>query len=73
MKDDAKAVTEAFGGDGNVWSDVRVNKREAITLIKVATFSGASSNARRTEHIRGSKHVTCELQSVVPSFGVTRE
>ena len=44
----AKDVTEAGVGVGNVWSEIRLKSREQMTRIRVATFSGASSNALRT-------------------------
>jgi hypothetical protein len=46
----ARDVTEADVGVGNVWSEIRLKSREQMTRIKVATFSGASSNALRTGH-----------------------
>ena len=41
-------ATEAEAGVGNVWSEIRLKSREQMKRIKVATFSGASSNALRT-------------------------
>lgn len=48
MNEDAYATTDALIGVGNVWSDTRLNRREVITRMRVAMFSGASNNARRT-------------------------
>lgn len=48
IKDVAYAVTEVFGGDGNVWSEIKLKRRWHTTCISVATFSGASVSARRT-------------------------
>lgn len=50
MKDEAYAATDVFEGDGNVWSDIELKSRAETTWIRVATFSGASTRARRTEH-----------------------
>lgn len=44
----ARDVAEAYVGVGNVWSEIRLKSREQTTRIRVAIFSGASSNALRT-------------------------
>jgi hypothetical protein len=56
MNDDAKEVTTYFvvGAEGKVWSETRLNRREVMTRTSVATFSGASSSARRT--VSDSRH-----------------
>jgi len=43
-------VTEADASVGNVWSEIRLESREQMTRIRVATFSGASCSALRTWH-----------------------
>ena len=50
MKDEAYAATDVFEGDGKVWSDIELKSRAETTWIRVATFSGASTRARRTGH-----------------------
>lgn len=42
MNDEAYDATEAFGAVGNVWSDTRLKRRDVMTRIRVAMFSGAS-------------------------------
>ena len=48
MNDEASEATDAFGGVGKVWSETRLNSRDAMKRMSVATFSGASIRARRT-------------------------
>ena len=68
MKDVAKDATEELGALGKVWSETRLNRREAMTRMSVATFSGASYNARRTR--TGIQIVSCTTNLCTPKHTV---
>lgn len=67
MRDVANEATEVLDVLGNVWSETRLNNRDVMTRISVATFSGASYSARRTKS--KCKATSLQVARDAPSLG----
>jgi hypothetical protein len=75
MSDVAYAATDAFDAEGKVWSDTRLKRRPVMTRTSVATFSGASTSARRTDigSALSDKGGVLEIALYPPSCGEMSE
>jgi hypothetical protein len=53
MSGDANKVTLLVGEEGNVWSEMRLKRREFMAQMRVTIFSSVSTNAHRSLSTRG--------------------